>query len=110
VHRSDCAQLTKLRERDASRIVLVEWGRRAQATYDVDVVVRGYDRKNLHKDVSNAIASANVHVVAVDARVDPRKGIAEMNYALRVADFGQLSGVLAQLLAVPNVIDARRVT
>ena len=110
VHRTDCAQLAKLRERDANRIVLVEWGRRAQATYDVDVVVRGYDRKGLHKDVSNAIASANVHVVAVDARVDPRKGIAEMNYALRVADFGQLSGVLAQLLAVPNVIDARRVT
>lgn len=110
VHRADCAQLARLRERDASRIVLVEWGRRAQATYDVDVVVRGYDRKWLHKDVSNAIASANVQVVAVDARVDPRKGIAEMNYALRVADFGQLSGVLAQLLAVPNVIDARRVT
>ena len=110
VHRADCRQLAKLRDRDASRIVLVEWGRRAQSTYDVDVVVRGYDRKNLHKDVSNAIASAGVQVVALDARVDPRKGIAEMNYALRVADFGQLSGVLAQLLAVPNVIDARRVT
>ncbi|HEY6544425.1 MAG TPA: bifunctional (p)ppGpp synthetase/guanosine-3',5'-bis(diphosphate) 3'-pyrophosphohydrolase [Dokdonella sp.] len=110
VHRADCRQLAKLRDRDASRIVLVDWGRRAQSTYEVDVVVRGYDRKNLHKDVSNAIASANVQVVALDARVDPRKGIAEMNYALRVADFGQLSGVLAQLLAVPNVIDARRVT
>ncbi len=110
VHRRDCLQLVKLGERNPDRVVAVEWGRRHQASYDVDIVVRGYDRKWLHRDVSNAIAAANAHVVAVDARLDARKGIAEMNYALRVGDFGQLSGLLAQLLAVPNVIEARRVT
>ncbi|MBO9664719.1 MAG: bifunctional (p)ppGpp synthetase/guanosine-3',5'-bis(diphosphate) 3'-pyrophosphohydrolase [Dokdonella sp.] len=109
VHRADCAQLGKLRERDASRVVAVEWGTRKQAAYDVDIVVRGYDRKWLHKDVSNAIAAANAHVIAVNARVDAKNGVAIMDYALRVADFGQLSGLLNQLLAVPNVIEARRV-
>ncbi|HEY0178588.1 MAG TPA: bifunctional (p)ppGpp synthetase/guanosine-3',5'-bis(diphosphate) 3'-pyrophosphohydrolase [Dokdonella sp.] len=110
VHRADCAQLANLRARDPSRVVAVEWGDRAQASYDVDIVVKGYDRKWLHKDVSNVIAAANAHVVAVHARLDARSGIAIMDYALRVADFGQLSGLLAQLLAVPNVIEARRVT
>lgn len=109
VHRADCAQLANLRERDASRVVAVEWGTRKQAAYDVDIVVRGYDRKWLHKDVSNAIAAANAHVIAVNARVDARNGVAIMDYALRVADFGQLSSLLNQLLAVPNVIEARRV-
>jgi GTP pyrophosphokinase len=109
VHRCDCAQLAALRERDASRVVAVEWGRRQQAAYDVDIVVRGYDRKWLHRDVGNAIAAANAHVVAVNARVDARKGVAEMNYKLRVGDFGQLSGLLSQLLAVPNVVEARRI-
>jgi GTP pyrophosphokinase len=109
VHRADCAQLANLRERDASRVVAVEWGSRKQAAYDVDVVVRGYDRKWLHKDVSNAIAAANAHVIAVNARVDARNGVAIMDYALRVSDFGQLSSLLNQLLAVPNVIEARRV-
>ena len=110
VHRADCAQLAALRERDADRVIAVEWGSRKERAYDVDIVVKGYDRKWLHKDVSNVIAAANAHVIALSARVDPRKGIAEMNYALRVGDFGQLSGLLAQLLAVPNVIEARRVT
>ena len=110
VHRADCAQLRNLRARAADRVVAVEWGKRKQAAYDVDIVVRGYDRKGLHKDVSTAIAAANAHVIAVDARVDARNGIAEMKYALRVGDFGQLSGLLAQLLAVPNVIDARRLS
>ena len=110
VHRSDCAQLAKLRERDADRVIAVEWGRRNQRAYEIDIVVKGYDRKWLHKDVSNAIAAENVHVIALTSRVDARKGIVEMNYALRVNDFGQLSGVLGHLLAVPNVIEARRVT
>ena len=108
VHRADCAQLAALRERAPDRVVAVEWGLRSERSYDVDIVVRGYDRKWLHKDVSNAIAAANAQVKALNARVDPRKGIAEMNYALRVADFGQLSGLLAQLAAIPNVIEARR--
>lgn len=109
VHRADCAQLANLRDRDASRVVAVEWGARKQASYDVDIVVRGYDRKWLHKDVSNAIAAANAHVIAVTARVDAKRGMATMDYALRVADFGQLSNLLDQLLAVPNVVEAHRV-
>jgi GTP pyrophosphokinase len=110
VHRADCAQLDSLRERDPNRVILVEWGSRAMRAYEVDIVVRGYDRKWLHKDVSNAIAADNVHVIALNARIDERRGIAEMNYALRVNDFGQLSGLLARLLSVPNVIEARRVS
>ena len=109
VHRADCAQLANLRDRDASRVVAVEWGARKQASYDVDIVVRGYDRKWLHKDVSNAIAAANAQVIAVTARVDAKRGMATMDYALRVADFGQLSNLLDQLLAVPNVVEAHRV-
>lgn len=110
VHRADCAQLASLRGREPGRVIAVEWGKRSARAYDVDVVVKGYDRKWLHKDVSATIAAANVHVIAVNARIDARKGVAEMNYALRVNDFGQLSGLLARLLAVPNVIEARRVT
>ncbi|MDR2013618.1 MAG: GTP diphosphokinase, partial [Rhodanobacter sp.] len=110
VHRADCMQLLKLRDRDASRVMQVEWGLRDRQTYEVNVVVRGYDRKWLHKDVSNVIAAANAHVIAMDACVDAHNAIAQMRYVLRVADFGQLSGLLAQLLSVPNVIEARRVT
>ena len=49
-----------------------------------------------------------MHIIAVDARVNPARNEVTMNYALRVADFGQLSSLLAQLHAVPNVIEAER--
>jgi GTP pyrophosphokinase len=108
VHRADCKQLQRLRMLDPDRIIEVTWGGAHQRAYEVDVRVRGYDRKGLHKDVSNVIAAANVHIIAVDARVNPARNEVTMNYALRVADFGQLSNLLAQLHAVPNVIEAER--
>jgi len=108
VHRSECRQLQRLRLLDADRIIDVEWGGGKQRAYEVDVLVRGYDRKGLHKDVSNVIAAANVQILAIDARVDPARNEVTMNLALRVADFGQLSSLLGQLHAVPNVIEAQR--
>jgi GTP pyrophosphokinase len=108
VHRTDCRQLQRLRTLDPDRIIEVEWGGGRQRAYEVNVLVRGYDRKGLHKDVSNVIAAANVHILAVEARVDQARNEVAMNYVLRVVDFGQLSALLGQLHAVPNVIEARR--
>ena len=110
VHRADCKQLVRLRERDAGRVIEVEWGEHKEHAYEVNVVVRGYDRKWLHKDITNVIAAANAHLIAINTQVDPKQGLAEMNFALRVTDFGQLSGLLARLATVPNVLEARRVT
>ena len=108
VHRADCASLARLRTRDPSRVIEVEWGNRREQAYEVDVLVKGYDRKWLHKDITNVIASANAHLLAVNTRVDAVSGLATMNFALRVTDYGQLSSLLGRLAAVPNVIEARR--
>jgi GTP pyrophosphokinase len=108
IHRADCASFARLRVRDASRAIEVEWGGARSQAYEVDLLVRGYDRKWLHKDVTNVIASANVHLLAVNTRIDPASGLATMNFAVRVADFEQLSMLLSRLGSVPNVIEARR--
>jgi GTP pyrophosphokinase len=108
VHRADCASLARLRTRDPSRVIEVEWGNRREQAYEVDVLVKGYDRKWLHKDITNVIAAANAHLLAVNTRVDPVSGLATMNFALRVTDYGQLSSLLGKLAAVPNVMEARR--
>ena len=109
IHRADCTSFARLRARDPSRAIEVEWGGARKADYDVDLVVRGYDRKGLHKDVTNVIAGANINLVAVNARVDPTTGLVTMNFSVRVADFEQLSALLGRIAGVPNVIEARRV-
>jgi GTP pyrophosphokinase len=108
IHRADCASFARLRGRDPSRAIEVEWGGARSQAYEVDLLVRGYDRKWLHKDVTNVIASTNVHLLAVNTRIDQASGLATMNFAVRVADFEQLSMLLGRLANVPNVIEARR--
>jgi GTP pyrophosphokinase len=109
IHRADCASFARLLARDPSRAIEVEWGGARGAAYDVDLVVHGYDRKGLHKDVTNVIAAANISLIAVNARVDATTGQVTMNFTVRVADFEQLSTLLGRLAGVPNVIEARRV-
>jgi GTP pyrophosphokinase len=58
--------------------------------------------------VTNVIAAANVHLLAVNTRVDAASGLATMNFAVRVTDFEQLSTLLGRLSGVPNVVEARR--
>ena len=108
IHRTDCASFARLRARDPNRAIDVEWGGARSQAYEVDLLVRGYDRKWLHKDVTNVIAAANVHLLAVNTRVDALSGLATMNFAVRVADFEQLSMLIGRLSGVPNVIEARR--
>jgi len=108
IHRTDCASFARLRRSDPSRAIEVEWGGARSQSYEVDLLVRGYDRKWLHKDVTNVIAAGNAHLLAVNTRVDSGTGLATMNFAVRVADFEQLSALLGRLAAVPNVIEARR--
>lgn len=108
IHRADCASYALLRERDEARAIDVEWGGAREQAYDVDVLVKGYDRKWLHKDVTTVIAAANVNLLAATARVDSASGMATMNFALRVTDYEQLSTLLGRLSGVPNVIEARR--
>ncbi|HRQ65639.1 MAG TPA: bifunctional (p)ppGpp synthetase/guanosine-3',5'-bis(diphosphate) 3'-pyrophosphohydrolase [Xanthomonadaceae bacterium] len=109
IHRFDCPQLARLAARDPSRVLQVEWGGRGGKAYEVDLMLRAYDRKHLLKDVTNCISLADAHVLSLDTRVSADEGTAELRFSVRVADFAQLSGLLAKLAGLRNVIEARRV-
>lgn len=110
VHRADCPSLARLARRDPDRVIEVEWGKAAARAYEVDVELHGYDRKGLQKDVTSVISNASVHIIASSSRVFTRTGEVEMRFTLRVRDFEQLSTLLDRLVALPNVVDARRVS
>jgi len=107
VHRADCAALSRLLARDAERAMPVTWGR-AGGSYTVDVVIQALDRKSLLKDLTTLIAQEGVHIHAIASRSDEGMGAVELRLALKVADFSQLSRLLARLSAVPGVREARR--
>ena len=108
IHREDCPSMQHLAARHPERVLPVEWGRRGGQSYQVDVLVRGIDRKWLLKDLSNVIGVANAYVLGVNSRVDPDTSKAELRFSLRVNDFQQLGELLGKMAAVPGVSDVRR--
>ena len=109
IHRDGCASLQRLMLQDPARVLPVEWSRRGASSYEVDLILRAFDRKWLLKDLTNVIAQAGVNILGVQSRVDEGEGLAEMRFAVRVGDFGQLSDLLGRLAAVPGVREARRI-
>ncbi|MEY2262304.1 bifunctional (p)ppGpp synthetase/guanosine-3',5'-bis(diphosphate) 3'-pyrophosphohydrolase, partial [Rhodanobacter denitrificans] len=109
VHRADCGSLARLVRRDPDRVIEVSWGSAASQAYEVDIELRGYDRKGLQKDVTSVVSNAGTHIIASSSRLFVRTGEVEMRFTLRVRDFEQLSTLLGKLLALPNVLDVRRV-
>jgi GTP pyrophosphokinase len=109
VHRADCASLARLARRDPDRVIEVDWGKANAQAYEVDIELHGYDRKGLQKDVAGVISNAGTPILASSSRAIARSGEVEMRFALRVRDFEQLSTLLGRLLALPNVLEARRV-
>ncbi|WHZ19606.1 MAG: bifunctional (p)ppGpp synthetase/guanosine-3',5'-bis(diphosphate) 3'-pyrophosphohydrolase [Rhodanobacteraceae bacterium] len=108
VHRADCAALARLRARHPARVIEVRWHSAPDRAYEVAIVVQGYDRRDLQRDVTNVIANSGARIVASDSRSDRDLGEVAMHFSLRVHDYGELSALLARLGALPNVIDARR--
>ncbi|MCB1567542.1 MAG: bifunctional (p)ppGpp synthetase/guanosine-3',5'-bis(diphosphate) 3'-pyrophosphohydrolase, partial [Xanthomonadales bacterium] len=108
VHRTQCSSFKALVARSPERIVPVEWGREGGQSYSVDIVVRGWSRKWLLKDLTTVIGTSDVVILAASTRVDEATNNADIHFTLKVTDFAQLGDLLGKLEAVPGVSSARR--
>ena len=108
VHRDDCAALTRLRARHPERVIEVRWQSAPDRAYEVALMVTGYDRRELQRDITDVITNSGARIVASEGHSDRDLGEVTMHFTLRLHDFGELSALLAKLSALPNVIEARR--
>jgi GTP pyrophosphokinase len=89
-------------------VIDVRWQSAPDRAYEVDIVVLGYDRRDLQRDITNVLANSGARIVASDSHADRDLGEITLHFTLRVHDFGELSVLLAKLSALPNVTEARR--
>jgi GTP diphosphokinase / guanosine-3',5'-bis(diphosphate) 3'-diphosphatase len=108
IHRSDCPNILRLREKE--RLVRVAWGE-PKRTYPVSVRVKAYDRDGLARDVSNLVANEGINLSLVQAGInhDSKLSLAVLDLVLEVKDIDQLTRVLTRIEALPNVMEAHRV-
>ncbi len=106
VHRASCSNAASLADRQPERLIEVAWSAAPDAFYPVDVVVLAQDRSGLLRDISEVFAREKLNVVGVNTL--SRRGEAQMNFTVEVADASALRRALAQLAEVGGVYSARR--
>jgi GTP pyrophosphokinase len=108
VHRSDCASLMRMSALKPDRVLKVEWAGADTGTLEVEIVVSGYDRRGLLRDITDVVAAEHLSIDAASTRTDHEAGTAHFALRIPVADFEELARLLRRLAGVPNVIEARR--
>ncbi len=103
VHRADCASL---RRANPARMMPAEWVLDAGAAFEVDILLKAFDRQGLLRDISDVIAKDKLDVLRVNT--ETRGELAHMQLSVRVRELQQLSRLLARLQHVQNVIEVRR--
>jgi GTP pyrophosphokinase len=103
VHRADCAALKRA---NPARRMPAEWVADAGAAFEVDILLKAFDRQGLLRDISDVIAKDKLDVLRVNT--ESRGEYANMRLTVRVKELQQLSRLLARLQHVPNVIEVGR--
>jgi GTP pyrophosphokinase len=108
IHRDDCTNALRWVREDNPRLIQVRWSKQADSGYRVNLVLRAYNRRELIKDISTTLATAEVTVTDINSRVDDRTEEVSIKLQVTVKDYQQLSDLLNRLNTVPNVFEARR--
>jgi GTP pyrophosphokinase len=109
IHRSDCANLQRLRDAHPERVLAVEWGAAApQRRFPVAVAIHAFDRRGLVRDISSVLADEHVNIEAMNTVTSAAENTADVDLRVSVQGLDELSRLLARLSALPNVISARR--
>ncbi len=105
IHRQDCTNILRARERERERLIRVEWGNSEQR-YPVPIRIKAYDRQGLMGEISTMLASQGVNILNINVNVN--NNLANIFLVVEVRDLDHLSNILHRLDTIENVIEAYR--
>jgi GTP pyrophosphokinase len=108
IHREDCRQVVHWQAENSPRLLQVRWGAKPGTSYGVQLMIRAYDRRDLIRDISTVLSTADVQVTDISSKLDETVDEVAIRLKVRVRDYEQLSELLSRLGSVHNVIEARR--
>ncbi len=108
IHRADCGNLARMREKQPERLLPVEWGADRDRAYPVEFAVLAFDRRGLVRDVSGVLADARLSIDRMTTVTHPADKTADMRLAVKVRDLAELEAVVARIAGLPDVIRVQR--
>lgn len=108
VHRTDCRNLSLLREKESDRLVEVSWEADYNAPFFVRMEVSAIDRAGLLHDVMSVLAEMKISAAWVNARGRKDK-MATIEFGAEVRDKEQLEYMIKKINRIKDVFEVRRV-
>ncbi|MFO1407320.1 MAG: bifunctional (p)ppGpp synthetase/guanosine-3',5'-bis(diphosphate) 3'-pyrophosphohydrolase [Steroidobacteraceae bacterium] len=109
IHRADCPNLLRMRDREPQRVLAVDWGRTSpERTFPVAIRVEAFDRRGLVRDISSVLADEHISIETMNTVTNPAENTATVDLTVTVHGIEELSRLLGRFAGLPNVIRATR--
>lgn len=109
VHRSNCTNLSDLKNRQGDRLINVKWNDSVKSLFLVNIQVEALDRARLLSDVTKALSDQHVNILNASVTTSKDR-TAISRFTFEMADASHLDLVLASVRGVEGVYDVYRVT
>ena len=108
IHRADCKNINRYRERERERLVNVSWTTMGYQRYLAPILITARDRSGLIRDIATVVSEVGVNMTSVSSNVGAGKEVALINATLEVDSMDQLFRVFARLERIKGVLHVER--
>ncbi|MBV9256726.1 MAG: bifunctional (p)ppGpp synthetase/guanosine-3',5'-bis(diphosphate) 3'-pyrophosphohydrolase, partial [Ktedonobacteraceae bacterium] len=108
IHRADCKNIGRYRERERERLVNVSWTSMGHQRYLAPVVITAHDRAGIIRDIATVVSEIGVNMTSVSSTVSAGKEVARINATLEIDGMDQLQRVFVRLERVKGVMGVER--
>jgi len=108
VHRADCKNIDRYRERERERLINVSWTSMGQQRYLAPITITARDRSGLIRDIAAVVSEAGVNMTTVNSYASAGKQVVLVNATLEIESLDQMQRLFARIEKVKSVLHVER--
>ena len=108
IHRADCRNIERYRERDRERLISVSWLGMGQQHYLAPVLITAHDRSGLIRDIATVVSELNVNMTSVSSTANSNREHVTISATLEIDSLDQMQRVFSKLEKVKSVLHIER--
>ncbi len=108
IHRADCRNISRYRERDRERLINVNWAGMSQQRYRAPISIIARDRAGLIRDIATVVSDAGVNMTSVSSSVSAGQEVAYISATLEVESIEQMERLFTRLERIKDVRHVER--
>ena len=108
VHRADCQNIGRYRDRDRERLVNVSWVSMGQQRYLAPMIITAQDRPGLIRDIATVVSEAGINMTSVNSHTGGGKETVLISATLEIESLDQVQRLFARIEKVIGVKSVER--